>query len=230
MIKAIIFDLDDTLYNEREFVFGAFKEVSDYLADKYKLNETIVYEDIIQIFKEYGRGKIFNMICEKYSIDENISELIKIYRESKPLLNLYKDAEEILLWLKANNYKIGLITDGMSMVQWNKIDALRLKSRVNSIVVSDDLGKDYWKPHEKPYRECIKVLGIREDECMYVGDNPNKDFIGARKLNISTIRIIREAGDHMKVSLEEAYEADYKINSLKDIIKIINILNKREVR
>lgn len=230
MIKAIIFDLDDTLYNEREFVFGAFKEVSDYLADKYKLNETIVYEDIIQIFNEYGRGKIFDKICEKYSIDENISELVNVYRGSKPSLNLYKDAEEILTWLKVNNYKIGLITDGMNKVQWNKIDSLKLKSRVDNIVVSDDLGKDYWKPHEKPYRECIKALDISEYECIYVGDNPNKDFIGARRLNMGTIRIIREDGDHMKVFLDEAYEADYKINSLKDIVKIIDIVNKREVR
>lgn len=230
MIKAIIFDLDDTLYNEREFVFGAFKEVSDYLGDKYKLNKKTVYEDIIEIFNEYGRGKIFDSICEKYSIDENVNELVTIYRESKPSINLYSDAEEILTWLKGNNYKIGLITDGMSKVQWNKINTLKLKRRVDNIVVSDDLGKDYWKPHEKPYRECIKYLDVKENECIYVGDNPNKDFIGARKLNMGSIRIIREAGDHMKVFLGEAYEADYKINTLKDITKIISKLNKRDVR
>lgn len=228
MIKAVIFDLDDTLYNEREFVFRAFREVSDYLGNKYKLNKYSLYTDIIRIFNTKGRGAIFNQICAEYSVEEDVNKLVEVYRDSKPVLNLYKDSEEILGWLKANNYKVGLITDGISKVQWNKIKSLDLERRLDKIVVSDDLGKDYWKPHEKPYREVISALGLKESECVYIGDNPNKDFVGARKLNIHTVRIIREEGDHMSTFLNKDFEADYQMYSLKELIKIINILNSQE--
>lgn len=133
MINTIIFDLDDTLYKELDFVYGAFKEVCIYLANKYNKDEKQLYKDILNTLEEHGRGKIFNIICEKYNMKEDIKELVKIYREAKPKISLYKDAKYILAYLKANNkieekyYNIGIITDGKASVQWNKIKLLGLK-------------------------------------------------------------------------------------------------------
>lgn len=133
MINTIIFDLDDTLYKELDFVYGAFKEVCTYLANKHNKNEKQLYKDTINILEDHGRGKIFNIICEKYNIEEDIKELVKIYRQAKPKISLYEDAKYILTYLKANNkteekyYNIGIITDGKASVQWNKIKLLGLK-------------------------------------------------------------------------------------------------------
>lgn len=226
MIKTIIFDLDDTLYNEKTFVFGAFKEICQILCYKYSLDLDEIYNKTIEIFNKYGRGKIFNILCDELNINENIKELVEIYRNAKPKIYLYDDSKEILGFCKENNINTGLITDGKSYVQWNKIKLLNLDNVIDKIVVSDDFGKEYWKPHERTYIEIMSYFNSKPEECIYIGDNPNKDFIGAKKLGLKTIRIIREEGDHINTFLDEQFEADYKIGGLievKEILKDINV-------
>ncbi|MCI1477726.1 MAG: HAD-IA family hydrolase [Clostridium beijerinckii] len=221
MIKALIFDLDDTLYYEKEYVLGSFKEVAYYLGNKYGKNEERLYCRMKEILKASGRGKIFNIICEENNFNEDIKNLIDIYRDSKPKLELYEDSKQVLDWARKQGYKLGIITDGCSKVQWNKIKALNLEKLVDKIIVTDDLGKEFWKPHQKSYINMMKYFCISKAECVYIGDNPNKDFIGAKKLGLKTIRIIRENGDHIKVLLNEEYEADNNIVSLLELRELL---------
>lgn len=223
MIEVIIFDLDDTLYNERDFVFSGFMEVAKYLGNKYSLDRDILYEDILDIFQEQGRGKIFNILCDKHGLKENIENLVSIYRNTLPNIKLYNDALYVLEKLKGQ-YKLGIITDGKNTVQWNKLKALDVEKYMDKIIVTDDHGEDYWKPSEKPFKAMIKYFGGNPEEYIYIGDNPNKDFIGCKKLGIKTIRIIRETGDHMNTFLSEEYEADYKIKSLLELENILKLL------
>lgn len=222
MIKAIIFDLDDTLYEEKTYVLDGFKKVSKYLMYKYNLEEENLYNEMIKILGEDGRGSVFDKICYKYGLEQNIEELVEIYRENKPKINLYDDAQEILKWARSNEYKIGIITDGMSKMQWNKIKSLGMESIIDEIVVSDDLGRENWKPSIKPYLKILEKLKIKPNNAIYVGDNPNKDFIGAKKIGVKTIRIIRDKGDHMKMMLNDEYEADFNIkDSLINVKEIL---------
>jgi Predicted hydrolase (HAD superfamily) len=236
MKKVILFDLDDTLYKELDFVYGGFKEVCWHLANKYDKDEEELYKYAIDVLNNQGRGKIFNTICEQYNIQEDINKLIKIYREAKPQISLYDDAEYILKYLKLklkndeliymiDNMElpcgIGIITDGKASVQWNKIKLLGLEKMVDKIIVTDDYGVEFWKPNEFAYIEMLKYFNCKKDESLYIGDNPNKDFIGARKVGMKTIRIIRDIGDHMNTFLEKEYEADFVVRDLREILKYI---------
>ncbi|NMM61288.1 HAD-IA family hydrolase [Clostridium sp. P21] len=235
MIKTIIFDLDDTLYRERDFVYGAFKKVCEYLALKFNKDYEKLYNSTIDILNIQGRGRIFNMLCDKYNINEDISNLVDIYRNAKSSLTLYGDAlyfleecslgnialEKNSLGNKRVEFNLGIITDGKASVQWNKIKALKLQNYIDKIIVTDDYGLDYWKPNEFAYKEMMKYFNCEAEECIYVGDNPNKDFIGARKVHMHTVRVIREIGDHMSTFLDETYEADFIIKSLYELKNII---------
>lgn len=223
MIKVLIFDLDDTLYYEKEYVLEAFKEVAHYLGNKYDENEEKLYNRMKDILKNLGRGKIFNIICEENNFNEDIKHLIDIYRNSKPKLELYDDSKEFLTWSRKQGYNIGIITDGCSKVQWNKIKGLDIENLVDKIIVTGDLGKKFWKPHEKSYLDIMRYFNINKNECIYIGDNPNKDFIGAKKIGIRTIRIIRENGDHITTFLNEEYEADFSISNLLELKEILKI-------
>jgi putative hydrolase of the HAD superfamily len=225
MIKALIFDLDDTLYYEKEYVLGAFKEVAYYLGNKYGKNEEKLYIRMKEILEALGRGKIFNIICEENNFNEDIKQLVNIYRNSKPKLELYDDSKEFLSWARKQGYKLGIITDGCSKVQWNKIKGLDIEGLVDKIIVTDDLGKGFWKPHEKSYLDIMKWFNVVKNECIYIGDNPNKDFIGAKGIGIKTIRIIRERGDHIKTFLGEEYEADSNIMNLLELKEALEINN-----
>lgn len=220
MIKVAVFDLDDTLYYEKEYVLEAFREVCNYLSEKYNKDSDILYKQAVEILEVEGRGKIFNILCEKNNIDENILKLVDIYRNSKPELNLYEESKNIFNYAKMRGLKIGIITDGCSKVQWNKIKALSLEKIVEKIIVTDDYGKGFEKPHKKSYIEIINCFNVRPEECVYVGDNPKKDFIGAKELGMRTIRIIHEKGDHIYDKVDTKYEADeviYNLNQLKEI-------------
>lgn len=222
----MIFDLDDTLYNERDFVYCGFKAVANYLGKEHGLNVNDIYNSTLDIFHKYGRGKIFNILCHKYDIDEDVGKLVGVYRNTVPDIELYEDGLYILKTLKGN-YGLGIITDGKNTVQWNKIKALNIEKYVDKIIVTDDYGRDYWKPSKEPYRDILNYFNIGPKEAIYIGDNPHKDFISAKILGINTIRIIREVGDHMNTFLSDKYEADYKINSLTEIEKIIGLINEK---
>jgi putative hydrolase of the HAD superfamily len=220
--KVFIFDLDDTLYCEHDYVHSGLKAVAHYLAVDDVQKENTYYEYMVQVWKKVGRGKIFDLTCDYFGLKEDISDLVHVYREHQPKLQLYPDAIYLLNLLKEKSTKMGLITDGHKGVQWKKIDALNLINWIapKFMMVTDDLGREFWKPSDVPYNKIAEQLGVEPQNCVYIGDNPHKDFVTARKLGYKTIRVIREIGDHMAVKLDKAYEADRVIRSLEMIMDL----------
>jgi len=109
-IKAILFDLDDTLYDEKEFVKSGFFVVSEYIGSSYEIDKIKFYKDLINIFKKGLRGNIFNLALEKENIsyDEKIiSKMIDVYRNHTPKIFLDKGIKKLLNEVK-NNYLLGL--------------------------------------------------------------------------------------------------------------------------
>jgi len=195
-MKAIIFDLDDTLYPEREFVMSGFKVVAKYLAKKYALNQFKIFNFLRFDFKNGIRGKNFDLLIARFNLSKKeLKSLIKIYRNHKPKIKLYPDAKKILKYLAKNKkIKIGLISDGAVKTQTNKLQSLKIDKIFDAIVLSDSFGKKYRKPHLRPFHLALKKLKIKPEEAIYVADNPLKDFIGAGKLGIFTVRIKRKNG------------------------------------
>lgn len=215
MIKAVLFDLDDTLYRERDFVEQAFYHTAVFLAGYLEESPEILTGQMIALMEQEGRGEIFNRLCAGYGADVPVQELVRIYRETEPVLSLYPDGEEFLLFLKENKVKTGLVTDGNAEVQHRKIRALGLDERLDAVLASYDLGRS--KPDPEVYMHCLRTLGCRPAEAVYIGDNPLKDFIGARKLGMKTVRIIRPEGMHMRRKAQAGYEADLTIHLLTEL-------------
>jgi putative hydrolase of the HAD superfamily len=222
MSNCLIFDLDDTLYLEREYVFSGFKEIDKFLLKDHKLKG---FYKIAKYFFEKGeRDKIFNLSLKEldFSFDENfILSLIDLYRDHEPNITLTRDS----FWAlnKYKNSNLGLITDGHSNSQIRKIKALRLKRYLKKIIVTDELGKKYWKPNPKAYK-LIENYFHKDSEpqnFFYIGDNPIKDFISPKKLGWITIQISRKDSVYKFNKNSIIQEADYSIKSLFELEKII---------
>jgi putative hydrolase of the HAD superfamily len=220
MINAILFDLDDTLYDEMQFVKGGFKAVSLYVSKKYVINQGTFYEILLDVLKKEGRGHTFDITLQKCSLYEKelIPKLVQVYRKYKPKLCLYPDASVVLPELK-KSHKLGLITDGNEQVQRRKVQALGVKDFFNVLIFTNHYGVGKQKPNPFPYQMAIKMLRVKPVEAIYVGDNPYKDFIGAKKLGMQTIRILR--GKYKNVRLSPTFEADHEINGLEEIFSFI---------
>lgn len=221
MIKCVIFDLDDTLYNERMYVESAMNNVSEYLSEKFGLDKKEIYDKFISTLDLKGRGKIFDICIAEYGIDESVNKLVQVYRDTKPQLLLYEDAERIIKVLKDKNIKTALITDGCSKVQHSKIAALNLENIIDEIIVTDDY-EGAAKPSTVPFKMVLsRMNGINAKHCIYIGDNPRKDFIGAREVGMKTARIIRALGDNMRLKAADGFEADIIIHDLTEITDYI---------
>ena len=223
MIKGVIFDLDDTLISEKEFIKSGFKQVAISISKENKLDKDEVYNLLLDMFYEDSKH-VFNRTLDRLNISyktEDIKKLIDIYREHKPDINLYKDAKYIIKTLHKKGIKLGIITDGYKVTQRNKLEVLDIDDYFECIVVTDELGREFWKPHEKSYKIMKKKLNLDYEEMVYVGDNVLKDFVAANKLGMNTVSINRKEGVYSQIKIYEEYLAKLKVTNLEELEKLI---------
>lgn len=223
MIKAVIFDLDDTLISEKEYVRSGFRQVAINISDEYKLDMNEVYKLLLDIFEEDSKN-VFNRALNKLNISyeiEYIKKLIDIYRGHKPDIKLYDDAKYILDILYKKGIKLGIITDGYKITQRKKLEALNIDNYFECIVVTDELGREFWKPHSKSYEIMKNKLKLDYDEMVYVGDNLSKDFVTANKLGMKTVFINRIEGVYSRIEMDDEYLANSEVSNLKELENLI---------
>ena len=223
MIEVLVFDLDDTLFPEHEFVLSGFQSVSNWLETKYCLSG--FFDVAWQFFSEGKRHNVFNLTLEELRFEyerDLIQELLRIYRQHQPIISLHEDAKWAINYFN-NLYQMGIITDGYLLTQQNKVKALGIEPSFNAIVYSDLYGRDSWKPSPVPYNQIMQLLSCKGKECVYVADNPQKDFITANKLGWMTVQICREGGEYAKIIPKKSHEANFKIKTLVELKGILSI-------
>ncbi len=218
-IKAVIIDLDDTLYPEEEFVFSGFKAVSTHLKQKGFVEKDL-FGLMLKNFKNGNRAEIFNETLKSENIEPKeklVNSLVEVYRSHKPDISLFTDAASFLDRIHGKK-KLGLLTDGYLNVQKNKVAALGIEHFFDIIVYTDEMGRDFWKPHQAGYKKIMNTLGLNGDECVYIGDNPTKDFFSANKLGWKTVRIKRPEGVY---SSKEAHNEEFAANRVLEDLSLL---------
>ena len=190
MIKAAIFDLDDTLIDEYHFAFSAFEEISILLANEFGLTHCQVFHELIELYKN-SKNQVFNRFYiskNKEISDQQLNKLIDIYRNHTPVAYKLDQFTQINLnKLKSLGVYLGIITDGYQSTQRNKIEAAKLDELFDYIIVTDEIGRDYWKPHEIAYQKMKDQFGLPYESMVYIGDNIKKDFVAPKKLNMMSL-------------------------------------------
>ena len=123
--------------------------------------------------------------------------------------------------LKEKNIKLGIITDGYIETQNNKLKVLKAEKYFDSIIITEELGREYWKPHPKPFEMIRHEFDIQFDEMVYVGDNPKKDFYIRKVYPIHTIRILREDSVYGDEEYKEDIREEERILKLDDVIEYV---------
>lgn len=181
MIKLIIFDLDDTLYNEREYVLSGFETVARYVSRKTGIDFQKIYLILLESFILYGRGKNFDYLLRRLSTRKKITvpELKKIYQEHLPKIALSEKTIKMLKKLH-NKYKLCLITNGWAHVQKRKVESLELAKYFYLIIYTQEGGlMVFRKPHPKYFFEACSIFKVKPKEALVVGDDLTTDAAGA---------------------------------------------------
>jgi putative hydrolase of the HAD superfamily len=210
-----VVDLDDTLYLERDFVRSGFKAVDIWLSRYTPVNN--FFEAAWGLFRDGARGDIFNQVLDTtgYYSEGLVPILVGVFRNHIPEISLLPDAAEFLKAIPKE--RLALITDGYTEVQWNKVNALNLEKHIGKIFVTGDWGKRFWKPNQRAFLEASK--GFHSRNCLYIGDNPDKDFQAPRALDwLPSIRIKRDGSLHNDKSTPPKCR---EINSLLELFNSV---------
>lgn len=205
-IKGVIFDLDDTLYSEKQYVRSGYKKVGEYLG------RSDAAEKLYKFFEE-GKPAIDEYLSEIHENDKKV-ECLKIYRNQLPEIELYDGVIELIEKLKVKGIKVGIITDGRPEGQRSKLKILGLDKIIEDIIITDELGGiQFRKPCDIAFRVMQRKWGIPFEQIIYVGDNLNKDFQACRQLGMRWKYFRNEDG----LYFNDEYITKNMIEKLQDI-------------
>jgi len=173
---VIVFDLDDTLYNEMDYLRSAYISIAKNLDQE---NWRFLFSKMFSLFR--SKEDVFEFVSKKYGFEK--SELIATYRNHKPELQLFDGVISVINRIKEKSGKIGIITDGRKTTQRVKLDALGITSLVDKIIISEEVGSE--KPEERNY--LLIEEAFPNHSYLYMADNLRKDFISPNKLGWNSI-------------------------------------------
>ncbi len=214
-----IFDLDDTLYDERQYVESGLRAVARLAATRWQLDENSSYHTLLQLLDTRGRGRIFDDWLAQHNLASkaNIKACVSGYRLHQPQISMPDEHHKLLQQLPKPLY---LVTDGNKIVQQKKIQALGIAHFFKRVFITHRFGIK----HAKPSTYCFELIKKAEEcewkDMVYIGDNPAKDFVNLNTLGIQTVRVL--TGVHCQSNAREEFDAKVKLPYLTKLRNIFN--------
>jgi len=227
VVKCIVFDMDDTLYDEIDYYRSVFLVVGRIVEADFGLADKTVFKILWEIFNSGNYTNTFDAAAEKLGIvfdREYMEKLVNVFRNHNPDINLPSESGMVLEDLK-RRYILGLITDGYLPAQELKVKALGLEKYFDCILYTEKLGSQFWKPSPKAFEKLLAQLAVSADQSVCVGDNLEKDFLAPNQMGFKTIRVVRKKRIHFGKAPFAQAQPHYEIDSiakLPDLLKEIN--------
>ena len=190
--RAVVFDLDDTLYPERQYVQSGMHAVAAWIETQLGVPAGRTFAELCALQETAPRGRTFDRWLQGHGLEAPawLPGMLLAYRRHQPRLTPFAETPRVLERL-SSRFTLGLVSDGYREVQRRKWAALGLQPYFQAVVFSDELGRDAWKPSPLPFETVLEALAVAADRAVYVGDNPTKDFRGAGQVGMGTIRVRR---------------------------------------
>lgn len=241
-LRGLIFDLDDTLFSEREYAFSGFAAVAREFEPILGDVESSLAQ-MTALYDSVHRGRVFDRLLSeltpKYSegaeegrpqkpdaagreassgdVGEVVRAMIACYRSHRPMIALHPDVERSLSAMRGR-YKLGLISDGPAVMQRAKVETLGLASRFDVIVLTDEWGDHFAKPARAPFEHVATALVLPGHALAYVADNPAKDFVAPNAMGWTSIRIRREDGVYRDTPSAKGGEPAWTFGNLDEFM------------
>jgi putative hydrolase of the HAD superfamily len=235
MITTVVFDLDDTLYDEVEYCKSGFTSVSEFLSSMPEMPPAErLFNAFWKQFEAGNRTKTFNAALHELGVgynaalrelgivdDKLIQQLIYAYRNHDPKITLPQESRDVLSQL-SSKFTLALLTDGFLPAQQLKVQALEIEQYFKCIIYTEQLGREFWKPSPAGFEKIMETLNVKSQSMAYVADNQIKDFIAPNRLGFATIQIIRPARLHLESSQEPDSVAKYTIRQISQLPPLLD--------
>jgi len=220
-IKLVVFDLDDTLYPEWDFVEGGFRNVAACLAgDSAELADRLVGK-MKELIRSEGRGAIFQAILTDLGLEatsERVSELVGVYRTSERPLAFFPDSARAIERFREAGFLLAVLTDGAISSQATKVRLLDLERKVDRVIYTDSYGPGFGKPCPYCFEVLMKEFSVEPEGCVYIADNEMKDFLAPNTLGWQTVKVVRPNGVYRERRSEDlGYQARCTVETLDEL-------------
>ena len=218
----IVFDLDDTLYPERQFALSGFRAAGAWARARYGVED--LADEMAALLDSGHLGAVFKISLARANPDYSeaeLAEFVECYRDHTPEIDLYDDAAQALDFARSLG-PVGLITDGTHRVQRSKVEALRIAPHFSEIIYTNELGgREFHKPHPRAFELMEASLGDDSVQLVYVGDNPSKDFVTPNARGWLGVQIERDQRIHHNAKVAEGGEPAHIIDSLHALTSLL---------
>ena len=224
MTPGLIFDMDETLYPERQFIRSGFRAVAVELEQLYGLPANLAFGCLLRALREGKRQFALQSLCSTFDLpDTLVPHLVGVIRRHQPTLHLPAASVAALTRARADGWRLGVLTNGLPDVQARKVRALGLDLLVDAVVYAQEWGSGRGKPERDAFDVARNRLNTPAAETVFVGDDPWCDIVGARGAGLRTI-LLRRTG-----TPERAVDADDVVTAVEDVLQTAAGIICREV-
>ncbi|MDY7009788.1 MAG: HAD family hydrolase [Planctomycetota bacterium] len=222
-IRAIVFDLDDTLFLERNYVRSGFAAVGEYLRDQTR-RRAMFERWMWRRFISGRRDGMFDALGKHFGLGLTSSEILRlvdVYRRHRPDIRPCRGVEAVLSRLRRRRLKLGLLSDGFLPAQRLKLEAIGLEKYFHKVIFTEQMGRDAWKPSPRGFESIRRALSAPHAGCVYVADNPAKDFLAPNGLGWLTIQWRRVGQVHADKPTPQGGKPQRVIRSGPELLRLV---------
>lgn len=187
---VVVFDIDDTLYFERDYVESGFRHVAQEVAKDTPYEAEAIFEYLWGLFKNGVRGDTFDRLLEENPDVRHrwtVEALVERYREHEPDIEWNPQMKDVVHELDSQ-FPLAVLSDGPLPSQRAKVRGLNLEEHFDPIILTREVAADAEKPDPRPFRRAEEKTAKSGTSLVYLADNPTKDFVAPNELGWTTIR------------------------------------------
>jgi putative hydrolase of the HAD superfamily len=190
--RAIVFDLDETLYRERRFALSGYRSIAGLIERDFGVSRQAAFRFLALCLRRGHRARAFQALAAHFGLPEtSVLAWIAAYRAHEPRLRLRPDVRGALERLRGQ-WRVGILTNGLPSVQAAKVKALGLNGLVDAVTFADPF--DGGKPAPAAFLDILARLGAAPERTVFAGDDPERDIAGAQRVGMKTVLVDR-SGD-----------------------------------
>ena len=221
MIKAVLFDLDNTLIDFLKMKRHSCSAAIDAMIGAgLNVEHDKAFKMLFSLYDEHGLEEktIFQKFLRKImgKVDYKIlaNGIVAYRRVRSGYLEAYPNVDYVLLKLKGKGIKLGIVTDAPRIKAWIRLASIKLSNYFDAVVTFEDTKQ--FKPSKMPFKAALSRLNVKAEECLMVGDWPERDIKGAKSLGMKTC-FARYGNPQARKP-----HADYEIDNLKAILGVVD--------
>jgi len=231
-VRAVFFDIDDTLYSSTDLSQKARRTAIEHMVSKgLEMDPEEAYEALLRVVKRYGSNYGYHL--DRFFTDElkckpdyrMISAAVIAYHHTK-FVNMrpYPHTVETVLGLRLMGMKLGIISDGLPIKQWEKLIRLGLDDFFETVIISGDEDVGLNKPDPKVFELALEKIGVSAEKAAMVGDKIYTDIDGANRVGMTSIWL-RTPRDPEDLPVQMDIKPDFTIRDIREVLEVIGKLN-----